>query len=235
MKTSFLESQLSMANEQLKQEDAEFERTTYRITKVYTKTGDRGETGLVGGQRVAKYNLRIESYGTVDELTSTLGVARLENKADQNRYQNPADVELVEWHLDFIQHQLFVLGGDLATRVEDRHPLMPVIREEHVDYMERLIDAFNQDLPPLKDFILPGGSRTAAQLHICRTVSRRAERLVCHLAAEEEVDVQALIYLNRLSDALFVLARWVNLKMGVRETTWNRKLIEPPLPSIHEK
>lgn len=220
-----------MPENNLINEASEREREGFRITKVYTKTGDRGETGLVGGQRVAKYNLRIESYGTVDELTSTLGVARLENKGDEKRYRNPADVELIEWHLDFIQHQLFVLGGDLATRLEDRHPMMPVIKAEHVDYMERLIDAFNQDLPPLKDFILPGGSRTAAQLHICRTVSRRAERLVSHLAAEEEVDDQALIYLNRLSDALFVLARWVNLKMGVRETIWNRKLIEPTFPS----
>lgn len=220
-----------MAPEQISQEASDRPREGFRITKVYTKTGDRGETGLVGGQRVAKYNLRIESYGTVDELTSTLGVARLENKADAPRYKNPADVELLEWHLDYIQHQLFVLGGDLATRVEDRHPLMPVIKAEHIDYMERLIDAFNLDLPPLKDFILPGGSRTAAQLHISRTVARRAERLICHLAADEEIDDHALVYLNRLSDALFVLARWVNLKMDVRESIWNRKLIEPPLPT----
>jgi cob(I)alamin adenosyltransferase len=219
-----------MTTEQEQRGSLPREREGFRITKVYTKSGDRGETGLVGGQRVAKYNLRIESYGTVDELSSHMGLLRSFCREERALFTNPADAELLDWHLDYIQHQLFVLGGDLATRLEDRHPMMPVIKATHVDYMERLCDAFNANLPPLKDFILPGGSRTSAQLHVCRTVCRRAERLICHLSAEEEIDDHAQIYLNRLSDALFVLGRWATQQMAKRESIWLRKLIEPPLP-----
>lgn len=206
------------------------ERAGYRITRVYTKTGDAGETGLVGGQRVAKDHPRIESYGTVDELSSALGVARLELDAELSRFPNRADATLLAAHLQFIQNQLFTLGGDLATRIEDRHPMMPVIKAENIAYLERVCDAFNAGLPALKDFILPGGTRTGAALHVARTVCRRAERALLELQRQEPIGEFPIVYLNRLSDALFVLARWVNHQAGIPEFAWKRDLAEPGLP-----
>lgn len=201
-----------------------------RITRVYTKTGDSGETGLVGGQRVPKTNARIESYGQVDELSSFLGQARLELEGERARFTRSTDADIVAGQLRFIQNQLFTLGGDLATRLEDRHPAMPVIGDEHLEYLESLCDAFNADLEPLKDFILPGGSRTAAAIHVCRTVCRRAERHVVRLSHSEEIGAFPHVYLNRLSDAFFVLGRWVNMRMGVSEYQWDRSAARPPLP-----
>lgn len=204
-------------------------RTGPRITKVYTKTGDSGETGLVGGQRVAKNHPRIEAYGTVDELSAALGTARVELESERGRFPDSADAEKLAAHLKFIQNQLFTLGGDLATRLEDRHPMMPVMRGEEIAYLERLCDAFNADLPPLADFILPGGSRTSAALHVARTVCRRGERVLIHLALTEDIGEPPLVYLNRLSDALFVLARWANERMGIEEFTWKRDFVEPEM------
>ena len=205
------------------------ERRGLRITRVYTKTGDDGETGLVGGQRVAKNHPRIEAYGNVDELSSALGHARMELEGEEARFSSVEDARLLADHLQYIQNQLFTLGGDLATRPEDRHPSMPVIGASCIDYLERVCDRFNGDLEPLRDFILPGGTRTAASLHVARTVCRRAERGVAALGLEEELGAFVAIYLNRLSDALFVLARWANARMGVAEFTWARSLPEPPL------
>lgn len=202
----------------------------YRITKVYTKTGDQGTTGLVGGQRVSKAHIRIESYGTVDELSAILGEVRIRLNDEKPEFHNPADAELLSWHLEHIQHSLFVLGGDLATETEDRHPMMPTINLGHVEYMESVCDKFNECLPPLKDFILAGGSKTATALHHARTVCRRAERCVTSLSDLEEINETTLIYLNRLSDALFVLGRWVNFKMNQKEFIWRRNLIQPPFP-----
>ncbi len=207
--------------------DAPSERKTPRITRVYTKTGDKGETGLVGGQRVPKSHPRIEAYGTVDELASALGVARLELEGEKARFTPVECADQLAAHLKFIQNQLFTLGGDLATRAEDRHPMMPIIGETHIGYLERLCDAFNAELPPLKDFILAGGTRTAAALHVARTICRRAERVVHSLADEEKIGTPPLVYLNRLSDALFVLARWTNARQGVEEFIWQRDLEEP--------
>lgn len=200
-----------------------------RITRVYTRTGDDGATGLTGGQRVAKDSTRIDAFGTVDELGAALGAARVALESDCDRFDSPADAGKLARHLEYIQNLLFVLGGDLATRVADRHPQMPVAAEEHVAYLERLCDAMNADLAPLKDFILAGGSRTAVALHQARTVCRRAERIVCRLAREEPIGPHAAILLNRLSDALFVLARWTNLKMGLAEPIWDRSPAEPPM------
>lgn len=210
------------------------EREGNRITRVYTRSGDRGLTGLVGGQRVSKDSVRIEAYGTVDELSALLGLARLEAERETCRFTEPTDAETLASHLEFIQNQLFTLGGDLATRVEDRHPLMPVITEEHVGYLERLCDAFNGQLPPLKDFVLAGGTRTGATLQHARTVCRRAERCVVALSHVEETGDAAQSYINRLSDVLFVLARWANQRMEAGEAIWRRDLPEPPMPSEKE-
>ena len=201
-----------------------------RITSVYTRTGDDGMTGLVGGQRVPKDDPRIAAYGTADELMSVLGWAREELLAETDRFGSPEDARLVDSLLRFMANKLFTLGGDLATRIEDRHPAMPVIREEDIAYLERVCTRLNSELEPLREFVLPGGSRTASALHLARTVARRAERAVMSLSRHEETGGAVGRYLNRLSDALFVLARWVNLKLGVPEILWDRNLPEPGLP-----
>lgn len=205
-----------------------------RITKVYTKSGDAGETGLVGGQRVPKYDPRIEAYGTVDELSSFIGWARQELAAEGERFSDPANPALLDQLLEFLGNKLFTLGGDLATRLEDRHPMMPVIVQEDIAFLERVCDHYNGSLPPLKDFILPGGSRTAAALHVARTVARRAERAVVVLDSRETTGGLQGQYLNRLSDALFVLARWTCARMDAPEVIWRRDLPEPPLPELNE-
>lgn len=200
-----------------------------RITRVYTRSGDDGTTGLAGGQRVPKWDPRIEAYGSSDELMSVLGWARCELDFEAGRFAERADVEHLDLLLEFLGNKLFTLGGDLATRVADRHPQMPVIVEEDIAHLEKVCDHYNAGLAPLTDFILPGGSRTAAALHAARTVCRRAERAVIMLQENEETGLTGK-YLNRLSDVLFILARWVNTRIGVADVTWNRDLPEPPLP-----
>lgn len=181
-----------------------------RITKVYTKTGDKGETGLGGGQRIPKDHLRIESYGTVDELNSVLGVARL----------HVQDAELSEL-LERIQHQLFDLGSDLAVLSADKERYkMPEFPGVAVEWLERAIDAATEELPPLKEFVLPAGEPAAAHLHVARCICRRAERLCVGLAREDEVSEHVVPYLNRLSDALFCFARLVNLRSGRGDVLW---------------
>ena len=202
-----------------------------RITRVYTKTGDNGQTGLVGGERVAKNHPRIEAYGTVDELGATLGAARLAIAAEKQQFESPSQATLLDAHLQHIQNQLFTLGGDLATRMENRHPKMPVIGEVEATYLEHVCDAFNAELKPLEDFILAGGSATAVALHQARTIARRAERLAVTLAETEEIGPHPAMYLNRLSDALFVLARWANKHQSAEESIWRRGLPAPPMPN----
>ena len=186
------------------------------MSKIYTKTGDKGETGLFGGKRVRKDSPRIAAYGGVDELNAFLGAARSLN-------ENPEMDSL----LTKIQNDLFDIGAVLATpdkgRLEGK--ASGFIRKEDVSFLEDAIDRFDRELPPLRNFILPGGSELAAQLHMARTVCRRAEREVVSLAEKEpgSVDDEILCYLNRLSDFLFVLARWVNLKKGVADTPWEKK------------
>lgn len=185
--------------------------------KIYTKTGDRGDTGLLGGPRVRKDAPRIEAYGTVDELNSCLGLVRCEAL--------PAEVDAI---LEKVQHELFDLGAELATpNFPDQ--AMRTRRQGQIAFLEGAIDWAEQELPPLKAFILPAGSRAACLLHLARTVCRRAERRVVHLLDEpgEAVADTAVVYLNRLSDLLFVLARLVNQREGGSDTPWHKPGEEP--------
>ncbi len=185
-----------------------------RITKVYTRTGDDGTTGLGGGQRVPKDSARIAAYGTVDELNSAIGAA-LAAGLD----------ELLAENLRRIQNDLFHLGSDLCVREEDKaHREMPRIEQRHVDELERLMDRMSGELPPLENFVLPGGAPGAAGLHVARTVCRRAEREALRLSREEAIGPFVVPYLNRLSDALFVMGRFENLRKGVADILWNSRV-----------
>ena len=184
-----------------------------RITKVTTKTGDDGTTGLGSGQRVPKDSPRIEAYGTVDELASQIGVALA---IGLNETLVPG--------LERIQNELFHLGSDLCILEEDKARLpAPQIGARHVEALETLMDRLSEELPPLDNFILPGGSPGAAALHVVRTVCRRAERLVVALSRQEKVGAFTVRYLNRLSDALFVMARHENKRRGVPDVLWNSR------------
>jgi cob(I)alamin adenosyltransferase len=180
--------------------------------KIYTKTGDLGETGLYGGGRVRKDDPRIAAYGTVDELNAVLGLARAEGL--------PAEIDQL---LARMQSELFDLGAELAT-LDPQKLGTSIIQEAQIAALEAAIDKFEERLPPLKQFILPGGSKQAALLHVARTICRRAEREVVHLASipEEHVSGTSIVYLNRLSDLLFVLARATNADLGVADVCWQR-------------
>jgi cob(I)alamin adenosyltransferase len=186
-----------------------------RINRVYTRTGDQGETGLVGGRRVGKDSLRIECYGTVDELNAVLGVARLHSQGHPKNEIAALDLIFVR-----VQNELFNLGSMLATRAEDLRPTQPVIEPRHVEQLEHEIDRYNEGLPELRSFVLPGGGPLGAYLHLARTVCRRAERLAVALRRQEEVAAEAIRYLNRLSDALFVWARWAAAASATPEELW---------------
>jgi cob(I)alamin adenosyltransferase len=190
-----------------------------RIDRVYTRGGDRGETSLVGGQRVAKDSLRIESYGTVDELNAVLGLARVANRDTPGAGEG--DRLRLDVLLERLQNELFNLGSDLATLEGDRHPNQPVVEERHVKRLEAEIDELNDGLPVLTSFVLPGGGPVGAALHQARTVCRRAERVVTALARKEAVGDHVLGYLNRLSDLLFVLSRWAAKFRREPETLWD--------------
>jgi cob(I)alamin adenosyltransferase len=174
-----------------------------RLSKIYTRTGDKGTTGLGDGSRVDKDNLRVETYGTVDELNSVIGLLLASDVADDIR-----DC------LTRTQHELFDLGGELCM------PGVVLIPESYVEQLESDLDHFNASLPPLKDFILPGGSEPAARCHLARTVCRRAERLMVTLGKQEEINQASLRYLNRLSDLLFVTARVLARAEGSTEVLW---------------
>ena len=191
-----------------------FNEPRVALNRIYTRTGDSGQTALVGGQRVEKDNLRIEAYGTVDELNSFLGAARVTAESI------PAVAGLAVI-LKRVQHELFNLGSILATLPQDVHPKQPRVTGAEIAQLEREIDEANAALTPLRSFVLPGGSRLDADLHICRTVCRRAERLLVALARTESVPEEAVRYLNRLSDALFVWSRWANHALGAPETLWS--------------
>lgn len=181
--------------------------------KIYTKTGDAGETGLFGGPRVTKDDERIEAYGTVDELNAVIGMVRAATP--------PAMIDEV---LRRLQHELFVVGAQLATPKPEEKGV-PMISEAYIAAAERDIDHFEERLPPLKEFILPGGTAVAAQIHLARAVCRRAERRVVTFAASapESVTPTLLAYLNRLGDLLFVLARATNQHAGRAETAWKKE------------
>lgn len=177
--------------------------------KIYTKTGDGGKTSLLGGSRVAKYHLRIESYGTVDELNSHIGMLRSMNVSEE-----------VESNLLKIQDRLFTIGSNLASEPGEKKFKIPKIYHSDVEFLETNIDKMENDLEPMRNFILPGGHPIVAQAHIARCVCRRAERITQHLNAESDVDEVITIYLNRLSDFLFVLSRKLTKDLGVKETPW---------------
>lgn len=187
-----------------------------RISKVYTRTGDGGKTRLAGGQEVWKDSIRVEAYGTVDELNSVLGLIRGFNQATSKPGEN------LDKHLRWIQSKLFDLGGLLATPTQDAFPNRPSISSEDATYLERIIDDCQQDLAPLKEFILPGGGVVSGYLHLARTVCRRAERVCVTLSKEEPLDQDLIRFLNRLSDTLFVLARWMAKQHDEPEFLWER-------------
>ncbi len=187
-----------------------------RLNRIYTKAGDGGQTRLASGEKVDKNSPRIETYGTVDELSSCMGLARTALRAP-GAPEGAVDLDLV---LRRIQNELFNLGSDLATTPEHRHPKQPVIEARHIEALEREIDGWNETLPELRSFILPGGGAVASYLHLARTVCRRAERHLVTLMRTDEVSPHALPYLNRLSDALFVMSRHASRLYEEPEPLW---------------
>jgi cob(I)alamin adenosyltransferase len=191
--------------------ESKFDSPRIALNRIYTKTGDQGETHLAGGQRVAKDSLRIECYGTVDELNAFVGMAGV-SAAD-----SAPELAAI---LRRVQHELFNLGSILATRPSDVHPKQARITPTEILQLEQEIDRMNADLPSLRSFVLPGGSRLNTELHACRTVCRRAERIAVSLSREEVIPPEAIQYLNRLSDAFFVWSRWANHILGAPEVLW---------------
>lgn len=206
-----------------------------RINRVYTRTGDKGETRLVGGAAVRKDSARVEAYGTVDELNSVLGLARTFNeevltaRPSAGRKARAAAQELDDV-LKRLQNELFDLGSELATPPGESYPGMILVGDAEIRALEAVIDRCQEDLDPLPSFILPGGGRVSAFLHQARTVCRRAEREVLRLSSEEETAGGPLRYLNRLSDLLFVLARWIASQGGSPEYLWERGVRLGPPP-----
>lgn len=184
-------------------------KLSLRAPRIYTRTGDRGETGLIGGHRVLKDHVRVEAYGAVDELNAHLGAVRAQI----------SDPEM-DAVLDDVQHRLFDLGAELAT--PGPAAAAPSISASQIEALERVIDRYQDALAPLREFILPGGIAAAAALHVARTVARRAERRVVALARAEPVRPELLRYLNRLSDLLFMLARAANARAGRSDVTWRK-------------
>ncbi|WP_386070800.1 cob(I)yrinic acid a,c-diamide adenosyltransferase [Tahibacter sp. UC22_41] len=182
-----------------------------RLSKIYTRTGDDGTTGLGDGSRVRKDSARVNAYGTVDELNSTIGMLLAQDVGDD-----------IAEHLTQIQHDLFDLGGELCI------PGMAMVFDADIERLENVLDQYNDDLPPLKDFILPAGGMAAATCHLARTVCRRAEREVVTLADHETVRAEATRYLNRLSDLLFVLARVLARRSGHGEVLWQHERRKKP-------
>lgn len=183
-----------------------------RITRVYTRTGDDGTTGLGVRVRVRKDDARVEAYGAVDELNSALGVAVAAGPSPP-----------VADSLRRVQQELFHLGSDLCVPPDDGAPPVPRIEERHVEALEEMIDRLQEELEPLANFVLPGGCAAAAALHLARTICRRAERRLVTLAAAEPVGSPALTYVNRLSDALFVMARYENQVRGESDVLWDSR------------
>lgn len=193
--------------------ESTFNEPRIALNRIYTKRGDGGETTLVGGQTVPKDALRIESYGTVDELNAAVGMACV----SAGEREETARLAAI---LKRVQHELFNLGSILATLPADVHPKQPRVTDADIEQLEREMDEMNETLPALRSFVLPGGCRLNAELHLARTVCRRAERVAVALARQEEVPAEAVRYLNRLSDALFVQSRWAAQALGEKEVLW---------------
>ena len=204
-----------------------------KLTRIYTRTGDDGTTGLVGGQRVKKNALRIETYGTVDELSSVVGLARsaLAEVVRTRPVQDAARANAVAARLDawlaWTQDVLFNVGSDLATLPHDRWEGMPLVTPADALALERAIDEAQRDLSPLANFIHPGGAFAGAFLHQARTICRRAERLLVTLNDNEPISGDVIRYVNRLSDALFVWSRWINAALDQPEHLWNPQTLPP--------
>ena len=181
--------------------------------KIYTKTGDKGYTSLIGGTRVPKFHIRIETYGTIDELNSYIGLI-----SDQEIDLHDKGV------LKEIQDRLFTIGSVLASDPEKSRMKIPDLKEEDIELLEREMDRMNEILPELRKFILPGGNNAISFCHIARSICRRAERLTVLLAEESYVEERVIIYLNRLSDYLFVLARMIGFSSGIKENEWNSRV-----------
>ncbi|MGB0176589.1 MAG: cob(I)yrinic acid a,c-diamide adenosyltransferase [Owenweeksia sp.] len=180
--------------------------------KVYTRKGDSGETSLIGGTRVKKYHVRIEAYGTVDELNSFVGLIR-----DSARSSDQDTL------LEDIQNRLFTVGSELASDPENSRMKVPQLQTSDIEVLEKAIDSMDEQLPPLKNFILPGGDMAASHCHVARCVCRRAERRVIELNEQAGVDPKIMEYLNRLSDYFFVLARYFTMRHGGEETLWKTR------------
>ena len=187
-----------------------------KITKVYTRTGDSGETGIVGGKRLPKDHPRIEAFGSVDELNSVLGLV-LSFLAQKDASKRRTKLKLI---FEAIQQKLFDMGSELATLPGDEYDGQITMQAEDAEWLEAIIDAMNEELQPLKSFILPGGTSLNAYLHHARTVCRRAEREILKLKGIDLVSPEILKYINRLSDLLFVVGRWVTETLGEKETLW---------------
>lgn len=181
--------------------------------KIYTKTGDKGQTSLLGGSRVPKHHLRIESYGTLDELNSHIGLLRDQGLSDV------MTSELLE-----IQDRLFTLGSLLASEPGKSKVKIPETKDEDIEFLEKAIDRMNEELPEMRSFVLPGGHQAVSVCHIARCVCRRAERIIVHLSEESEVPDLAIQYMNRLSDYLFVLSRKISQDKGANESPWKPRM-----------
>jgi cob(I)alamin adenosyltransferase len=198
-----------------------------RINRVYTRTGDKGTTALVGGARVPKDSPRVESYGVIDELNSVIGMARVFNAEDVPSQAR----DRLEDILRCLQNELFDLGSELATPPEAVYEGMFRVGPADVKALETLMDECQKDLEPLRSFILPGGGRVSGCLHMARTICRRAEIGILRLGREEEIGAYPLAYVNRLSDLLFVLARWIGRQRGEKEFLWERGLRNQARPA----
>jgi cob(I)alamin adenosyltransferase len=208
--------------------DETFSTPRVALNRIYTKTGDEGDTHLAGGQKVPKDALRIEAYGTVDELNSVMGLTSVSCQQAQSSHPRLIAFSSI---LRRVQHELFNLGSILATLPADVHPKQARVTDAEVTQLEREIDQMNEELPALRSFVLPGGTRINAELHLARTICRRAERIVVTLARSEEVPPETIRYLNRLSDALFVWSRWVNHVMDAPEVLWEPNKASSGQPS----
>jgi cob(I)alamin adenosyltransferase len=191
--------------------DTKFDTPRIALNRIYTKTGDQGQTHLAGGQRVDKDSLRIACYGTVDELNAFVGMAAI------SAVESIPELAAI---LQRVQHELFNLGSILATLPADTHPNQARVTDAEIEQLEKEIDRMNGELAPLRSFVLPGGSRLNTELHACRTICRRAERTAVSLAREDGIPPEVIRYLNRLSDAFFVWSRWANHVLGLPEVLW---------------
>ena len=198
--------------------DSTYSNPRVALNRIYTRQGDGGETGLAGGQRVPKDSPRIEAYGTVDELSAFVGLACVSCEEHAGQFLQLGQLAVI---LKRVQHELFNLGSILSTLPADVHPKQARVTAAEVEQLEHEMDEMNADLEPLRSFVLPGGTRLNAELHAARTICRRAERLLVGAARGEEFPPEAIRYLNRLSDSLFVMSRWVNHVMGVAEVLWD--------------